>query len=42
MPADGTRDRHARIHQATSEEPQTVAMDDEPLDSKISETTRSV
>ena len=33
--------RHARIHQR-QRAPQTVAMEDEPLDSVISETTRIV
>ena len=41
MPATGLRDRHAGVHQA-SVPPQTVAIEEEPLDSRISETMRMV
>ena len=34
-------ERHARVHER-HEAPQTLAIDDEPLDSRISDTTRTV
>ena len=41
MPATGALDRHARLHQRQAE-PHTDAIDDEPFDSRMSETTRIV
>ena len=39
---DRTLQRHARIHQRKRLPPHTVAIDDEPLDSVMSERTRIV
>jgi hypothetical protein len=39
---DRPRDRHAGIHHRQRAQPHTVAMEDEPLDSVISETRRIV
>ena len=39
---DRALQRHAGVHHATSEPPQTVAIDEEPLDSVMSERTRIV
>ena len=41
MPATGVGDRHAGVHERQGP-PQTEAMLDEPLDSRMSETTRMV
>ena len=42
MPATGLLSGNARVHHGESEVPQTVAIDDEPFDSVISETTMRI